>query len=184
MRLSLWIAPTLANNYRTHPIQYLIEGLNNTKLICKGKVICLKLARQKSNSWPKGIWLYQLPLRVELYFFSAHWTAFSLTFLCVETKLEKNLLLSNICSNCLAKCPVGTHFQNTWALKVLGTDVTVLQLRQLKDWVQNHAKWRSEVFFFFFAKVPEILHVIFNWIETHHPVFFFGCFALRFQDIT
>ena len=35
--------------------------------------------------------------------------------------------------------------------------------------------------FFFFSKVPEILHVVFNWIETHHPVFF-GCFALHFWD--
>ena len=28
------------------------------------------------------------------------------------------------------------------------------------------------MFFFFFAKMPEILHVVFNWIEKHHPVFF------------
>ena len=57
---------------------------------------------------------------------------------------------------------------------------------QLKGWVQNHAKWRSQVFFFYFAKVPEILHVVFNWIETHHPVFFltvllFVCEILRMQ---
>ena len=135
MQLSLWIALTLANNYRRYPIFDWGPKITNTKLISKRKVIHLKLARQKSNLGPKGIWLYQLPLRVELYFFSTRWTAFGFTFLCVETKLEKNFLLSNICSNCLAKCPVSTHFQDKWALKVFGTDVTVLQLRQIFQFI-------------------------------------------------
>ena len=34
-----------------------------------------------------------------------------------------------------------------------------------------------------FEKVPQILHGVFNLIETHHPVFF-RWFALRFRDIT
>ena len=52
---------------------------------------------------------------------------------------------------------------------------------KVKGWVQNHAKWRSQVFFFFFAKVPEILHVIFNWIETRHPVFFLAVLLFVFE---
>ena len=39
-------------------------------------------------------------------------------------------------------------------------------------------------FSFFCKLVPEILHVVFNWIETHHPVFFFYWFALRFREVT
>ena len=56
---------------------------------------------------------HDLPLRVELYFFGVRWTALGLTFLCVETQLERHPLLSDACLNCLAKCLVGTHFQNT-----------------------------------------------------------------------
>jgi len=41
-----------------------------------------------------------------------------LTFWCVETKLERHPLLSDVCSNYLAKYLVGTHFQNTWAQSV------------------------------------------------------------------
>ena len=60
-----------------------------------------------------------IPLRVELSFFGARWTALCLTFLCVvETKLERNPLIIDVCSNCLAKYLVGTHFQNTWAQSV------------------------------------------------------------------
>jgi hypothetical protein len=44
--------------------------------------------------------------------------AFGLTFLCVETKLERHPLLNDVCSNYLAKYLVGTHFQNTWAQSV------------------------------------------------------------------
>ena len=59
-----------------------------------------------------------LPLRVELYFFGAHWRACGLTFWCVETKLEWHPLLSDVCSNYLAKYLIGTHFQNMWAQSV------------------------------------------------------------------
>ena len=59
-----------------------------------------------------------LPLCVELYFFGARWRACGLTFWCVETKLEWHPLLSDVCSNYLAKYLVGTHFQNTWAQSV------------------------------------------------------------------
>lgn len=50
--------------------------------------------------------------------FGARWTALDLTFLCVETKLERNPRLIDVCSNCLAKYLVGAHFQNTWAQSV------------------------------------------------------------------
>ena len=36
----------------------------------------------------------------------------------VKTKLERHPLLSDVCSNYLAKYLVGTHFQNTWAQSV------------------------------------------------------------------
>ena len=117
MRLSLWTALTLANYCRRHPI--FDRGPELTVQICERKVICLKLARQKSNSRPKGhIRLYQLPLREELYFFGARWTTLGLTFLCFETKLERNPPLIDVCSNCLAKYLVRTHFQNTWTQSV------------------------------------------------------------------
>ena len=36
-------------------------------------------------------------------------------------------------------------------------------------------------FSFFFAKVPEILHVVFNGLETHHPVFFLAVLPFVFE---
>ena len=33
---------------------------------------------------------------------------------------------------------------------------------------------------FFYSNVPEGLHVLFNFVVKHSPVFFFGCFALCF----
>ena len=51
---------------------------------------------------------------------------------CVETNLEQNPLLRDICSNCLAKFLVGTHIQNTWAQSVRNRrDSASIHLRQI-----------------------------------------------------